>query len=103
MYGSDVRAPLLVVNSTSLALPDLTNESDTIIGVHATSQPYLERERDRVCVCVREREREKGLASAHFRTSDLKGSLNERETERESDSRENNFLTWSSGPLARKF
>lgn len=33
--------PLLVVNSTSLATLDCMNDSDTIIGVQARSQPYL--------------------------------------------------------------
>lgn len=30
-----------MVNSISLALTDLTNESEIIIGVYARSQPYL--------------------------------------------------------------
>ena len=33
--------PELVVNSISLALTDLTNESEIIIGVNAKSHPYL--------------------------------------------------------------
>lgn len=33
--------PALVVKSTSLAFDDLVNESEMIIGVKATSHPYL--------------------------------------------------------------
>ena len=36
-----IHVPELVVNSMSLALTDLTNESEIIIGVYAKSHPYL--------------------------------------------------------------